>query len=538
MKEKTTYKKTIEECITKISPIKIEGDTKLQISSIEYDSRKVKKSPENIGSAFFALPGIHVDGKSFIPKAIENGASAIFFEGELDETFKKEKGICYIQVGNIRSAMASVSAQFYDEASKDLGVIGVTGTEGKSSTVSFIFQVLNLCGEKTGFFSTVEYSYGDEIIPNPEHQTTPQSNIVQKQLAQMRDNKCKFAVVESSSHGLSPLTARLENVVFDAGIFINVTQEHLEFHKTLEQYRHDKANLFRALDKTRKNQESKDLKKNIEYPIFGIVNYEDKNAEYFINATKEKVYVFSTDLAQEETIKKLNGYFAKDIKQDANGISFIISNSKNEYPARINLSGLFNVQNILAAVICVHKITGISIQDIVENLPKIKPIRGRMQQISKGQDFEVIIDYAHTPSSFMTIFPPIKERIKKQNGKVIAVFGSGGERDLKKRPEQGRIASIYSDIVILTDEDPRGENPEELLQMIADGCEEKTLNKDLFIIPERRKAIEKAFSLAEKNDVVLLLGKGHENSISYKDKNIPYDEEKTAIEILKNMQKQ
>ncbi len=546
------YSKTIEECIAELQPLKIEGDTKLKISSIEYDSRKVKKSDGNIGSAFFALPGIHVDGKKFIAKAIENGASAIFYEGELPNELKeelseklkdanKQRELCLIQVENIRSVMARVSANFYENPSKDLGVIGVTGTEGKSSTVSFIFQLLNLCGEKAGFFSTVEYSFGDEVIPNAEHQTTPESNIVQKRIAQMRDNNCKFAVVESSSHGLSPLTARLENVLFDAGIFINVTQEHLEFHKTLEQYRYDKANLFRALDK------SKEAKTNKDYPMFGIVNYEDKNADYFINATKEKVYSFSTDTKQESEIKNKNGYFAKDIKESSKGISFTIcefseENKNNiqekitrEYPAEIRLSALFNVQNILASVICVHKITGIDLKSIIEKLPEIKSIKGRMQNISEGQDFEVIIDYAHTPSSFMTIFPAVKERIKKQNGKVICVFGSGGERDLKKRPEQGRIAALYSDIVILADEDPRGEDPKELLQMIADGCENKTLNEDLFIIPDRATAIKKAFSLANKNDGVLLLGKGHENSIIYKDKTIPYDEEKTARKILKDL---
>ncbi len=535
--KKNDYIKTIAECIKKISAIKIDGDTNLKISSIEYDSRKVKKSAEGIGVAFFALPGIHVDGKKFINKAVENGAVAVFFEGELSEEIKtanKEKNICYIQVENIRSVMAKLSAEFYEHPSKDLKVVGVTGTEGKSSTVSFLFQLLNLCGEKAGFFSTVEYSFGDEIIPNPEHQTTPESNIVQKRLAQMRDNNCKYAVVEASSHGLSPLTSRLEEVFFDAGIFINVTQEHLEFHKTLEQYRHDKANLFRALDKKRK------LKKKINNdnsPIFGIVNYEDKNADYFINATSETVYAFSTEPEQKKEIKTLHGYFAKDIKEKSNEIDFAICDfnkeNEEEHPAKIKLSGLFNVQNILATVICVHKITGIKIKNITAKLPEIKSIKGRMQNINEGQDFEVIIDYAHTPSSFMTIFPPVNKRIKEQGGKVICVFGSGGERDLKKRPEQGRIASIYSDIVILADEDPRGENPEELLKMIAKGCENKNLNKDLFIIPDRATAIKKAFSLAKNKDAVLLLGKGHENSIIYKDKSIPYDEEETARKILK-----
>lgn len=523
------YVKTVLECIKNIMLIKTYGNLNTKIISIEYDSRAVKKSVSG-GSAFFALPGLHTDGKKFICKAIENGAACIFYEGELPE-FKD--GICYIQTENIRCAMSAVSSAFYDNPSKDLAVIGVTGTEGKSSTVSFIFQLLNLCGEKSGFFSTVEYSVDGNVVPNPEHQTTPESNIVQKRLAEMRDAGCKYAVAEASSHGLSPLTARLADVLFDAGVFMNVTQEHLEFHGTLEQYRYDKANLFRALDVRRNTKKIKHI------PVFGVVNYEDPSADYFINATKKPVYSFSTRECDIEKIKMTDGLFAKDISEKSNGIHFTAVEFKNgnktEYSASIKLCGLFNVKNILAALITVHRITGIEIKTIIKKLPFIKPIKGRMSLINERQNFEVVIDYAHTPSSFMTIFPPIKKRIKKNGGKVISVFGSGGERDTQKRPEQGRIAAEYSDIVILADEDPRGENPAELLKMIAAGCKNKKYGETLFIIPDRPTAIEKAFSLAKQNDIVLLLGKGHENSIIYKDKTIPYDEETVAREILKKL---
>ncbi len=520
------YKQKLTELLKNINYLKITGYTDIEIVSIEYDSRKI----ESAGTAFFALSGIHTDGKKFIGSAIQKGASCIFYEGELSE-FKKD--ICYIQVKNIRKIMADFSAAFYKIPSADLGVIGVTGTEGKSSTVSFIFQLLNLCGKKTGFFSTVEYSAGNTVIPNPEHQTTPESNIVQKHLSRMRDEKCLYAVVETSSHGLSSKTARLENVFFDVGIFMNVTQEHLEFHKTLEQYRNDKANLFRALDLPRP------LKKK-EIPVFGIVNYDDKYAKYFINATKQKVYPFSTNPEYIEEIKENNGVFAENILETQEGINFtlcsFLQNCEEKYNVKLNLKGIFNVKNILAAVITANKIAGIELKQIVDKLQLIKPVKGRMMKIDEGQNFEVIIDYAHTPSSFMTVFPPIAERAKKTNKKVICVFGSGGERDLQKRPEQGRIASIYSDIIILADEDPRGENPYELLEMIAKGCINKNLNKNLFIIPDRYEALRQSFRLAEQGDIVLLLGKGHENSIIYKDKTIPYDEETAARNILKEIQ--
>ncbi|WP_427194369.1 UDP-N-acetylmuramoyl-L-alanyl-D-glutamate--2,6-diaminopimelate ligase [Treponema denticola] len=522
------YTKSIAECIKAIEVVNCFGNDKSLINSVEYDSRKVRaysyddKTGLKKGAAFFALPGIHTDGKKFINSAIENGAVCIFYEGDLNNHSCDE--ICFVQVNDVRKTMSKVSALLYDEPSRTLGVIGVTGTEGKSSTVSFIFQLLNLCGKKAGFFSTVEYSIDGNVIPNPEHQTTPESNIVQLRLAQMRDSGCGYAVVESSSHGLSPKTARLEDVIFDAGVFMNVTQEHLEFHGTIEQYRYDKANLFRALDKNPGKG----------FPIFGIVNYEDPSAPYFMEATQKNVYPFSTELKDLKKIEEYKGLFAKDIEESSSGIKFTLCDfsSRKEYGCELKLAGIFNVKNILASVLAVQRITGLDIACIIEKLPLVKPVKGRMMLIDEGQDFEVLIDYAHTPSSFMTIFPSIKERIKKSGGKVISLFGSGGERDVKKRPEQGRIAALYSDIVILADEDPRGEDSLELLEMIAAGCPEKKRGEELFIIPDRPSAIKKAFSLADKNDAVLLLGKGHENSIIFKDRTMPYDEETTARKLL------
>ncbi|MGI5063139.1 UDP-N-acetylmuramoyl-L-alanyl-D-glutamate--2,6-diaminopimelate ligase [Treponema denticola] len=523
------YTKSIAECIKVIEVVNCFGNDKSLINSVEYDSRKVRaysyddKTGLKKGAALFALPGIHTDGKKFINSAIENGAVCIFYEGDLNNHSCDE--ICFVQVNDVRKTMSKVSALLYDEPSRTLGVIGVTGTEGKSSTVSFIFQLLNLCGKKAGFFSTVEYSIDGNVIPNPEHQTTPESNVVQLRLAQMRDSGCSYAVVEASSHGLSPKTARLEDVIFDAGVFMNVTQEHLEFHGTIEQYRYDKANLFRALDKNPGKG----------FPIFGIVNYEDPSAPYFMEATQKNVYPFSTELKDLKKIEEYKGLFAKDIEESSSGIKFTLCDfsSRKEYGCELKLAGIFNVKNILASVLAVQRITGLDIACIIEKLPLVKPVKGRMMLIDEGQDFEVLIDYAHTPSSFMTIFPSIKERIKKSGGKVISLFGSGGERDVKKRPEQGRIAALYSDIVILADEDPRGEDSVELLEMIAAGCPEKKRGEELFIIPDRPSAIKKAFSLAGKNDAVLLLGKGHENSIIFKDRTMPYDEETTARKLLK-----
>ena len=535
-----------------ITPIDQKEISNIPISNLVFDSREVTKD-----SLFFALPGIHANGNNYIPQAIEKGANAIVFQDELDHELqlKIAKAITKRQIeatvyeGNVnyfpvlikvkdsRFAMAPISDYFYDSPSKKLVIIGVTGTEGKSSTVSFIWQLLRLCGKKTGFISTVEYSFGDEAIANPQHQTTPEAPIIQHHLNKMLENGCQYAVIESSSHGLSPKTNRLGNVLFDCGVFMNVTLEHLEFHKTFDQYKKDKANLFRLLDCHDHIKEIAGEKLTI--PAFGVVNLEDPSAKYFIDSTKKQVYGFTTqgkagkaatdkEVDLPEIPENINYFEGLNICAEKEGISFDVNihenADKNEtLQLTANLPGAFNAYNIMASIIAVSKLTNLSYQEVASKVKDVAPIKGRMTVIEQNQPFEVIIDYAHTPSSFETIFPPIRKRCK---GKMIALFGSGGERDLTKRPLQGKIAASYCDTVILTDEDPRGEDSVELLKMIAVGSQEqgKKLDEDLFIIPDRKKAIRYAFSIAKENDIILLLGKSHENSIIYKDYVMPYDE--------------
>lgn len=500
----------------------------VEIESLEFDSRSVKKN-----SLFFALPGTHTTGNKFISGAVKNGASAVIFQDDFSkEEMDSFADVVFVKVKSSRFAMSPVSDSFYDHPSKKLVVYGVTGTEGKSSTVSFLWQLLRLAGKKAGFISTVEYSLGGDAVANPEHQTTPEATIVHRELYDMVCNGCTHAVVESSSHGLSGKLNRLGDVLFDCGIFMNVTLEHLEFHGTYEQYKDDKANLFRALDK---HDHVKIINgKEIKVPCCGIVNLEDKSAPFFASCTKEKIYGFTSDVSKSknnesssiQTVKIENVVSSKD------GIEFDLDSVK----IKADLPGAFNSYNVTAALLAVSHTTGISVEELASAAEKITPVKGRMTVINEGQDFEVIVDYAHTPSSFETIFPPIRKRC---GGKMICVFGSGGERDLTKRPLQGEIAAKYCDIVILADEDPRNEDPETLLRMIADGCFKtgKKENEDLFIICDRPEAIRKAFSFAGKDDIVLLLGKAHENSIIYKDRVMKYDEIAEAKAALEEMKK-
>lgn len=530
-----------------------------EISSLAFDSRDVKD-----GSLFFALPGTHTSGNVFIPDAIRKGAAAVVFQDEFDDSTVQKieaelnernakhcsgnarQEFPFIKVDSARRAMAPVSAEFFENPSRKLGVIGVTGTEGKSSTVSFIWQLLRLAGHKAGFISTVQYSLGGEAKANPQHTTTPEAPVIQEYLSLMVKNGCEYAVIETSSHGLSPILNRTGNIDFDCGVFMNVTLEHLEFHKTFEQYRDDKANLFRKLDEN--SHEKTILGEKVKVPSFGVVNLEDESASYFINATRQPVIGFTTEgkagkqaVSTGEEQKPLPPIppsipyiLGRNIASAAYGISFSIVEpnlvDKDSKPVKGSvihvkapLPGAFNAYNIMAALLTVSRMTSTPIDVLARKTPELSPVKGRMTEIDEGQDFEVIVDYAHTPSSFETIFPPLRRRC---SGKMICLFGSGGERDTKKRPLQGEIAAKFCDIIILADEDPRGEDPRALLMQIAEGAERqgKALGKDLFITPDRPKAIRQAFKMAGKGDIVLLLGKSHENSIIYKDGPHPYDE--------------
>jgi UDP-N-acetylmuramoyl-L-alanyl-D-glutamate--2,6-diaminopimelate ligase len=348
----------------------------------------------------------------------------------------------------------------------------------------------------------------------------------------MAYNGCEYAVVESSSHGLSKITNRLGDVEFCSSVLTNVTHEHLEFHGTWEQYRDDKANLFRALDNYKQNAESSF------YGPFGVVNADDKNSLYFANATCHKTFTFSAAGRKADlSIDAIeSGAFG-------NWYSVNIPTINERIEIRDKLPGSFNARNVLAAILAVCGLLKLPVREIAPFVKQLKPVRGRMTAINRGQPFEVVVDYAHTPSSFKTIFPPLRSRMNKTGGRIISLFGSAGERDTKKRPQQGRIAANYSDIIVITDEDPRGEKAMDILTEIAAGIEpggcfdnadEADLNNDmqtefkrnenLFLITDRLLAIRKALSLARSGDLVLFLGKGHENSIIYADHVMPFDE--------------
>jgi UDP-N-acetylmuramoyl-L-alanyl-D-glutamate--2,6-diaminopimelate ligase len=499
------------------------------ITGLSYDSRRVLP-----GNIYFALPGIHTDGHRFISQALQAGAVAVVHQEPLAEYLP---GIIYLRSEDSRFAMAPLADAYFGSPSKELAVIGVTGTEGKSTTVFLIYQLLQLAGKKAGFLSTVQYRTGEKEEWNPEHQTTPEAPTVQAALESMREYGMDYAVLEASSHGLSPRTNRLGEVAFDVAVMTNVTHEHLEFHGSWDQYRTDKANLFRFLDRVshEKSLRSASLvagngRQSIRIPSFGVANADDPSSAYFSASMERRTYTFSVHGTDADLM-------VKSIESEGTGNRYDVRSRSTGETIQIkdNLPGAFNAGNVLAALLTVSGLLDRPLTDFIPLVPRLRPVRGRMTVVDKGQPFEVLVDYAHTPSSFETVLPPIRKRTEGRGGRLISLFGSGGERDREKRPRQGRIAADWSDLVILSDEDPRGEDPVELLEEIAAGCPERRRGENLFLIPDRPQAIRRAFSMAKEGDIVILLGKGHENSIIYKDRTLPYDEiaeaEKALAEI-------
>jgi UDP-N-acetylmuramoyl-L-alanyl-D-glutamate--2,6-diaminopimelate ligase len=377
-----------------------EGKSDALIEGIAYDSRSVKNN-----YAFFALTGIHTDGHNFIDDAVKRGASALFVS-KIPENINES--VSWILVDDVRKAMAFFSSAWYGNPAEKLKIIGVTGTDGKSTTVSFIYQLLNLLGRKAGFISTVEYDCSGKPEKNPFRQSTPESPEIMDILSKMVQNNFEYGIIESTSHGLSDKTFRLAAIEYDASVLTNVTHEHLEFHGTMENYINDKANLFRKTTG------------------FCVVNYSEPAKMHFINAASSPVISYSLDDNNSDI-------YASNITSDSSGTLFSANYRGKTYRCNLPIPGIFNVENFLAASLAVSRVTGENMEKVLLLSRDLESVNGRMATVKLGQDFTVIVDYAHTPGAFEKIFPMIKQTVK---GRLIALFGSAGERDTEKRAIQ------------------------------------------------------------------------------------------------------
>jgi UDP-N-acetylmuramoyl-L-alanyl-D-glutamate--2,6-diaminopimelate ligase len=498
--------KTISQIKDSIDVIEVLGTGDPEVKGIVYDSRHVDKD-----FAFFALKGVHTDGHNYLDEAIELGVSVVVYS---DEKMERKPGPYYVRVKDTRKALSPFSAAFYDYPSKEMSVIGVTGTDGKSTTVSLVQQLIEAEGESCGYLSTVSYKAGDEVVMNPFRQSTPEAPEIQRIMRDMVDNGMDYAVIESTSHGLSPKNNRLGDVEFDAAVFTNLTHEHLEFHGSFEQYREDKCELFRMLANRFTDEEL----------FFGVVNRDDPSSDFFVKAAGEvPIYLYS--MKNKEADLYSDGFDA-----GVDGTTFTLHTPSEKKKLTLNIPSLVNVENLMAAMIVSAEIMGIDALDLAPHVPKLKGVKGRMTKIKGSQPYDVVVDYAHSPGSFEKVLPALKELV---TGRMIIVFGSAGERDVEKRSDQGEIASDYGDIIILADEDPRLEDPMAILEEIAFGISDKKRDEALFLIPDRRKALKKALDLAEEGDMVVALGKGHESSIIYSDGPHSWNEEAVLEDLLR-----
>lgn len=477
------------------------------IKGICYDSREAAQD-----FIFFAIKGEFHDGHNFIDDVIKNGAKCIVCEYIPKEYQNYSGEIEFIVSSNIKKDLSRACFNFYENPLKDMISIGVTGTDGKTSITYYTYQMLNYLGFKTGFFSTAIYDIDGHLQDNSFRQSTPESLDCFKFFTSMKKNNMKCSIMEATSHALSPEYSRLVDVDFQVGIISQIGHEHMDFHKTKEKYRSDKANVFRQ------------LKKKGDFMPFALINFDDKDSlDYLIETAKTsgaEYYTFSTENSRAD-------FYASDVKSTLEGNSFNLNYNGTKVLIESLLLGSFFISNMIPVIAAVHKITGKSIQEIAPIVKNIKNPSGRMELLEKN-GIKVLVDYAHTPKSFEIIFPFFRNIC---HGDLIAVFGSGGNRDIQKRQMLGKIASKYANKLYLTDEDPREEKGMDIIDEIERGVSNNTTK--VFKIEDRFLAIEEAIKNSKAGDLILCLGKGHEKCIFYSGgKKIAWNEKQAVIDVL------
>src|SRR6266540_3898324 len=506
------------------------GPTYIEISGIAYDSRAVRP-----GNLFVAIGGFHVDAHAYIPQALEHGAAAVVGEKATGE-LQLPPELPYVRISNARTALAPIAAAFYGHPGRQMRVVGITGTDGKTTTTFLTSAVLEAGGHTTGMIGTVDFKLAARQWANDTRQSTPEAPEVQAMLREMADAGCDYAVLESTSHALSARWNRLGGAQFDVAVLTNVTHEHLDFHGSVEQYRRDKVRLFEMLGErplsvvssqlqgaTDNRQQTTD--NDLKWRKVAIVNTDDPHHQLFLDAAPARAERLTYGVHHPADMR------AHDVAASQHGLRFRVETPWGSAQLNLRLTGDFNVSNALAAL-TVGLAEGVPLDAAVLALEAIPGVRGRMERIEQGQPFTVLVDYAHTPGAFeklMSIARPLT------SGQLIAVFGSAGERDREKRAIQGAVAARFCDLLILTDEDPRLEDRDAIIAEIAQGAQQagKREGSGYMRIPDRPAAIRAAFAHARPGDIVLLLGKGHESCIIYGDTKTPWDEAGAARAALR-----
>jgi len=479
----------LNELLKNVETLHIIGDVEVEITGVNIDSRRIEK-----GHLFVAIPGTQTDGHKFIPKAIELGAAAVLCEKMPEE---QAAGVTYIQVASTEDAVGKVATLFYGDPSRKLKLVGVTGTNGKTTIATLLYNMFRKFGHKCGLLSTVcNYIEGEAI---PADHTTPDPIELNRLLAQMVDADCEYAFMECSSHAIAQ--KRIGGLKFAGGLFTNLTRDHLDYHKTFENYRDAKKAFFDGLDKD----------------AFAITNADDKNGQIMVQNCKAQVKTYSTRTMADFKAKIIECHFEGmylDINGKEVGVQFI---------------GKFNVSNLLA-VYGAAVMLGKKPEDILLILSTLKSVNGRLEPIHSPEGYTAIVDYAHTPDALENVLNAIHE-VLNGKGKVITVCGAGGNRDKGKRPLMAQEAVKQSDKVIITSDNPRFEEPQDIINDMLAGLDQKQMKKVLSIV-DRREAIRTACMLAEKGDVILIAGKGHEDYQEIKGVKHHFDDKEVVKEIF------
>ncbi len=475
---------TLKEIVTNLN-CNISGNTEIDIKGIAYDSRKVKE-----GYLFIAIKGFETDGHKYIDSAIKNGAVAILGEEDI------ECGCTYVKTEDSRKALAICAAEFFGHPEKKLKIIALTGTNGKTTTTYLIRQILMLKGLRCDLIGTNQTLIGDEIIESSR--TTPESLDLFEIFSKMAQSDGEYVVMEVSSHSLE--LDRVFGIIFETAVLTNITQDHLDFHKTMENYANAKAKLF-AMSKS------------------AAINTDSAYADVCINNTKGKLLTYSVD---NDSI-----IHAENIKMSERGVIFDILFEGEAHEMRLGIPGMFSVYNALAAI-CACINIGVDITDIEKGLVLAKSVKGRIEVVHTNTPYTIIIDYAHTPDGLENIISAVRAFAK---ARVITVFGCGGNRDATKRPKMGSIAEGLSDIAIVTSDNPRCEEPDSIIKDILEG-----MKKDNHItVTNRREAIRHAMEIAQEDDIIILAGKGHETYQEIDHIKHDFDERVVVKEILAEM---
>ncbi len=479
----------LTELLRDIKPLAIEGSQDIDITGVNIDSRRIEK-----GHLFVAMKGTQVDGHKFIPKAIELGAVAVLVE---DMPQDVQSGVTYVQVASTEDAVGKVATIFYGEPSKKLKLVGVTGTNGKTTIATSLYNMFRALGHKCGLLSTVcNYIEGEAV---PADHTTPDPIELNHLLSRMVDAGCEYAFMECSSHAIAQ--KRIGGLKFAGGLFTNLTRDHLDYHKTFENYRDAKKAFFDGLPKG----------------AFAITNADDKNGMVMVQNTKATVKTYST--------QRMADFRAKIIEMHFGGMYLEIDGRE----VGVQFIGKFNVSNLLA-VYGAARMLGKNQEEVLVALSTLKSVSGRLEPIYSNDGKTAIVDYAHTPDALENVLNAIHEVLQKK-GKVITVCGAGGNRDKGKRPLMAKEAVKQSDRVIITSDNPRFEEPQDIINDMLAGLTPQQMKKVVSIV-DRREAIRTACMMADKGDVILIAGKGHEDYQEVKGVKHHFDDKEVVREIF------